>query len=237
MTCHDICHMSRDALTFAWADVTWHGRHVTMTHDGTRVRARAKLGSQVMIGVSGHTIWGVSWILYILGIQLDKYSQSNPIFTTFLFNYISTHSHTQLKGLSTVMRCWSKMLSSSTSMSMSMMIRRVLPWSSSSSSGESPLVRRISDRVIRRYSKLTSMLSFRGGTEIYDDYIIFWLSSYSWPPPFIYIGFRLDHSLMLCICFCFCKAPYLKKMDVFDLPLQIILWFQFGIVGLFFHIT
>ena len=44
-------------------------------------------------------------------------------------------------------------------------------------------VRRISDRVIGRYSKLTSMLSFRGGTEIYDDYIIFWLSSYSWPPP------------------------------------------------------
>ena len=29
----------------------------------------------------------------------------------------------------------------------------------------------------------------------------------------------------------------LKKMDVFDLPLQIILWFQFGIVGLFFDIT
>jgi len=56
-------------------------------------------------------------------------------------------------------------------------------------------------------------------------------------PYFIYIGFRLDHSLMLCICFCFCKAPYLKKMDVFDLPLQIILWFQFGIVGLFFDIT
>ena len=176
--------MSREALTFAWTDVTWHGRHVTMTHDGTVVRARAKLGSQV-IGVSWHTIWGVSWILYILGIQLDKYSQSNPIFTTFLFNYISTHSHTQLKGLS--VRCWSKMLSSSTSMSMIMgmitMIRRVLPWSSTSSSGESPPVRRISDRVIRRYSKLTSMLSFRGGTEIYDDYIIFWLSSYSWPPP------------------------------------------------------
>ena len=53
--------------------------------------------------------------------------------------------------------------------------------------------------------------------------------------PLSYIGFRLDHSLMLCICFC--KAPYFKKMDVFDLPLQIILWFQFGIVGLFFHIT
>ena len=81
-------------------------------------------------------------------------------------------------------------------------------------------VRRISDRVIRRYSKLTSMLSFRGGTEIYDDYIIFWLSSYSWPPPFIYIGFRLDHSLMLCICFCFCKAPYLKKNGCF--------WFAFA---------
>ena len=120
---------------------TWHdmGDMSRWLMTALGFRARAKLGSQV-IGVSWHTIWGVSWILYILGIQLDKYSQSNPIFTTFLFNYISTHSHTQLKWLSTVMKCWSKMLSSSTSMIMGMimMTRRVLPWSSSSSSGESP---------------------------------------------------------------------------------------------------
>ena len=241
MTCHDICHMSRDALTFAWADVTWHGRHVTMTHDGTGVRARAKLGSQVMIGVSWHTIWGVSWILYILGIQLDKYSQSNPIFTTFLFNYISTHSHTQLKGLSTIMRCWSKMLSSSTSMimimSMIMMIRRVLPWSSSSSSGESPPreknIRPSYPEIFQTHVNAIFSGRHRNIWWLHHLLIVIILVT----TPFIYIGFRLDHSLMLCICFCFCKAPYLKKMDVFDLPLQIILWFQFGIVGLFFDIT
>lgn len=181
--------MSRDALTFAWADVTWHGRHVTMTHDGTRVRARAKLGSQVMIGVSGHTIWGVSWSYTSLGsnwINILNPIQSSPL------SYSTTSAHTHTHSWRGFLRSWDAGQRCCPPAPAWAWLWAWSRWSEGCCCLDHPAhppekvrpVRRISDRDIRRYSKLTSMLSFRGGTEIYDDYIIFWLSSYSWPPPF-----------------------------------------------------
>jgi len=95
-------------------------------------------------------------------------------------------------------------------------------------------------RVISKYSKLTTLVnaifSEEAHAHAHDDCIIGQIVITLWPdhpPPYI-LGSNvnwLDHHWCCCCC---CKAPCLKSW-IFDLHLQIFLWFQFGIVGAIFQ--
>jgi len=95
MTCRDTCHVSRHALTLAWAAATWHEGDVTKADAGTRLGA----GDTLVPKRISDPVWCISWV------QSDIYLGSNLMYrvldpirhtshSSLSYSTISTHTHT-----------------------------------------------------------------------------------------------------------------------------------------------
>jgi len=187
-------------------------------------------------------IWYISWIWSDISCFesspihiLDPVWYSlDPIWHTshssLSYSTISTHTHTHSRRrLSMIIRC-----------------RRMTSYccgTSSSSSGKLKSVEGPWEEYPPSYQQIFQTHNscqcyiFRGGTctrawWLHHGRIVIIL----WPdhPPPFELGSNvnwLDHHWCCCCC---CKAPCLKSW-IFDLHLQIFLWFQFGIVGAIFQ--
>lgn len=99
MTCRDICHISRHALTFAWAVATWHEGDVTKVDAVTRLGAGDTLVPRNGFRIQSDAFLGSSLIYILDPIWWIRFWIRSDIHHTLHFLIqLSQHTRTHSRG-------------------------------------------------------------------------------------------------------------------------------------------